>query len=277
VAGNGGPARTLREAGLRPRKSLGQNFLRDRSYLARIAEAADIGPEDVVLELGAGTGVLTAELVRLSRRVLAVELDDHLVEVLRREFESRDNLTVWHGNALDFDPCAHFEGRYKLVGNIPYYITGPIIRHYLEAACQPSVLVLMVQREVADRIVAEPGDLSLLGVSVQFYGEARIVARVPRRAFHPAPKVDSAIIRIIPHADQPEPGQRDAFFALARAGFGTRRKTLANALGIGLGWPKESAQLLLSEAEIDSRRRAEDLSVAEWRHLARLFSRGGGR
>lgn len=264
-------ASSLREHGLRPRKRLGQNFLRDKRFLARILEAADIGSDDVVLEVGAGTGILTRALLGQARRVVAVELDDSLVEVLGHELSGHQNLELWHGNALDFDPCARFSGPYKLVGNIPYYITGPIIRHFLETECPPSVLVLMVQREVADRMTARPGDLSLLGVSVQFYSEPKLVTRVPRGAFHPAPKVESAIVKLTPRPEQMPGRTRDAFFRLARAGFGTRRKTLGKALSIGLDVPRDTARSLLESAGIDERRRAEDLSIEEWVRLAEVY------
>src|SRR5919199_4060899 len=169
----------LRRHGLAPRKRLGQNFLRDRSYLDRIVAAAEIEPNDVVLELGAGTGVLTRALLRDAGRVVAVELDDSLAAVLAGDLGHFEQLRVWHGNALAFDPCVEMPERYKVVGNIPYYVTGPLIRHFLETQCRPCVIVFMVQREVAERIVAKPGQLSLLGVSVQYYAEARIVTRVP--------------------------------------------------------------------------------------------------
>lgn len=269
-------ARTaLRRHQLRPRKSLGQNFLRDRSYLARILSALDLTDEDDVLEIGPGTGVLTHGLVRCARRVVAVELDPHLVAALRADFASAPNVQIVEGDALQFDPAACFPGPYKLAGNIPYYITGPLLRHYLELRESPVVLVLMVQREVADRLVAGPGDLSLLGLSVQFYATAKVVARVPRRAFHPVPNVDSAIVKIVPHAPAVPTSQRGDFFRLARAGFGTRRKTLGNALSIGLNIPREDARKLLDRAGIEEGRRAETLSLDEWVQLTAAFTSPG--
>ena len=270
------PHAALRQHGLKPRKSLGQNFLRDRSYLERILAAGAIESCDTVLEIGAGTGVLTRALAAQARRVVAVELDDSLVILLRTEFESVRNVEIWHGSALDFDPCGHLREGYKLVGNIPYYITGPIIRRYLEASCPPRCLVLMVQREVAERIVAAPGSLSLLGVSVQFYASAEIVARVPSRAFFPRPKVDSAILRLTPHPSTAASPLREAFFAVARAGFGMRRKQLVNSLSSGLSLSRDAGQDLLASAGIDEKRRAETLSVAEWMELAQHWLDGPG-
>lgn len=260
----------LRRHGLHPRKRLGQNFLRDRRYLRTIAEAADLQPEDRVLEIGAGTGVLTRALADSGAEVLAVELDDALYELLTREYAEVSNVRILHANALDIDACEHFNGPYKLIGNIPYYITGPILRHFLEALCPPSTFVLMVQREVALRMIAAPGDLSLLGVSVQFYAQPKIVARVPAGAFYPRPKVESAIIRLIPHATVPL-DLRNALFTVARAGFGTRRKQLANALSLGLGIDREAALSLLADAGITSTRRAETLSISEWERLAAVW------
>lgn len=269
------PARAvLQRRGLRPRKSLGQNFLRDRSYIARILEALDLRPEDAVLEIGPGTGVLTAGLAARAACVVAVELDRNLVDALREEFENVENLRVVEGDALAILPSDYFDGSYKLAGNIPYYITGPILRHYLEAVHPPEIMVLMLQREVAERVVAQPGTLSLLGVSAQFYSRPSIVARVPRRAFYPAPRVDSAIVKFVPR-EPPLPNEQSAqFFRLARAGFGTKRKTLRNALSHGLDVPPSEAALLLESAGIDGQRRAETLSVDDWVRLTRVFGPG---
>ncbi|MGH2443392.1 MAG: 16S rRNA (adenine(1518)-N(6)/adenine(1519)-N(6))-dimethyltransferase RsmA [Chloroflexota bacterium] len=260
---------SLRQHGLTPRKRLGQNFLRDESVLPRILGAAALDPDDQVLEIGAGTGVLTRALSEAAQRVLAIELDDALYRMLSTAFERVANVELWHGNALDLDACAHFSGPYKLIANIPYYITGPLLRHYLEGECQPLVLVVMVQREVAERIVAEPGRLSLLGISVQFYANARIVSRVARGAFYPVPKVDSAILQLTPYRRSTGSVEERAFFEVARAGFSTRRKQLVNALMNGLRIDREEAAGMLAGAEIDATRRAETLSITEWERLAR--------
>lgn len=265
------PAESLRERGLRPRKRLGQNFLKDQRFLDRILEAADVEPQDSVLEIGAGTGVLTQALASRAGRVVAVELDDGLVSLLREAAHGDPHLEIWHGNALDFDPAEHFDGPYKLVGNIPYYITGPIVRHFLECDLPPSLLVLMVQREVAERMCAKPGDLSLLGLSVQLYADPRIVTRVPAGAFYPPPKVESAIVRLAPRPAQATAEEREDFFRVARAGFGTKRKTLGNALSIGLGLPRADIGAVLSAAGVDERTRAQDLTLEDWKRLTRAF------
>ena len=263
--------RQLRARGLAPRKRLGQNFLRDTSYLARILDAAAIGPSDEVLEIGAGTGVLTRAAAARSRRLVAIELDDSLFALLQTNLGSVNNLELWHGNALEFDPDAAFNGSYKLLGNIPYYITGPLIRRYLELDHTPSVLVFMVQREVADRIVAPPGHLSLLGVSVQYYADARVVTRVPAGAFYPVPRVDSAILQLLPKRTRSHVSP-DAFFSVVKAGFSMRRKQLGNSLAAGLNLQRDQAQDLLRASGIDAMRRAETLSIPEWEHLAATVS-----
>jgi 16S rRNA (adenine1518-N6/adenine1519-N6)-dimethyltransferase len=262
-----GPGAVLREHGLRPRKRLGQNFLQDRRALARIVAALQPEAADDVLEIGAGTGVLTRALAQNARRVIAVELDDALQALLREDLAELENVEVWHGNALAFDACEHFAGHYKLAGNIPYYVTGPIIRYFLEAKCQPSVLVLMVQKEVAERIVASPGRLSLLGVSVQYYARTEIVTRVPAGAFHPRPKVDSAVIRLVPYRPARTDGAAD-FFAVARAGFSSRRKQLGNSLRSGLDLSREDTNRILHEASVDPARRAETLSIGDWERVS---------
>jgi 16S rRNA (adenine1518-N6/adenine1519-N6)-dimethyltransferase len=251
----------------RPRKRLGQHFLRDRSLLSRIVAAADLSPEDTVLEIGPGTGALTYALAGAAGQVVAVELDDTLFDVLDERYRMNAHVEIVHGNALAFDPCDRFEGSYKVVANIPYYITGPILRHFLESSCPPELLVLMVQREVAERIAAPPGELSLLGVSVQRFAEASIVLRVPAGAFHPRPKVDSAVVRLVPHRERRWLSNSDDFFAVARAGFGLRRKQLINSLAHGLSIDRARANALLASAGIEPARRAETLSLAEWDRL----------
>ena len=265
------PRRDLAARGLRPRKRLGQNFLRDGTVLAKIIDAARLVPSDEVLEVGAGTGVLTDALASNVHRLVAVELDDALYELLRERYAGRPDVAVLHLNALDLDSCAYFPGAYKLIANIPYYITGPLLRHFLEAACPPALLVLMVQRDVAERMAATPGTLSLLGVSVQRYADVEIISRVGRGAFFPAPKVESAIVRLTPRHLEEDEGERKAFFTVARAGFGVRRKQLVNALQNGLGISREESADLLRVAEIESVRRAETVTVPEWERLARAW------
>jgi 16S rRNA (adenine1518-N6/adenine1519-N6)-dimethyltransferase len=256
---------------MRPNKSFGQNFLVDRDILQRIVETAELEPGDQVLELGAGTGVLTRELARQARRVVAVELEQDMLTLLAKTTRDYINIEIIERNLLYVDPQDVFgRERYKLVANLPYYITAPTFRHFLESANPPRLLVVMVQYEVAQRIVAEPGDLSLLGVSVQFYGQPRIVARVPARAFYPAPKVDSAILRVDIHEQAPlTPRERDTFFRVVQAGFSERRKQLHNSLAHGLHRKDEEIRGWLATAGIEANRRAETLSIEEWLRLWR--------
>jgi 16S rRNA (adenine1518-N6/adenine1519-N6)-dimethyltransferase len=263
------PARSA----VRPRKRLGQHFLRDRGILPRILAAAQIESADDIVEIGAGTGVLTEALAGAGGRLLALELDDRLTSRLRDEFAHNPRVRIWHGNALEFDPCEAFSGPYKLVANIPYYITGPLVRHFLESGCQPRVLVLMVQREVAERMVARPGQLSLLGVSVQYYAGAELVTRVPAGAFFPPPKVESALVRLVPYRPHTGDTAERAFFTVARAGFGLKRKQLVNSLMHGLALTREQSRDLLAAAGIEPQRRPETLDLSEWLALASYWLR----
>jgi 16S rRNA (adenine1518-N6/adenine1519-N6)-dimethyltransferase len=265
-------AALLRAHGLRPRKGLGQNFLTDPVLLGRIVAAADLTPGDMVVEVGAGTGTLTRLLAEQAGRVVALELDDGLVRILHDELAHLTNVEIHHCDVLSFSTAEFPDRGFKLVGNLPYYITSAVLRHFLEKVPRPQLMVVTVQREVADRIVAQPGKMSLLAVSVQFYGQPRIVARVPAGAFYPAPKVDSAVVRI-------DVGEGTAallgegideakYFRVVRAGFSQKRKTLRNSLSAGLGLSTASAGALLEEAGVDARRRAQTLSLEEWAAVA---------
>ena len=254
---------------MRPNKAFGQNFLVDRAILQRIIEAAEIEPNDQVLEVGAGTGVLTRELAKHARRVVAVELERDMLALLAKTTGEFRNVELLERNLLYLDPQEVFEQEpYKLVANLPYYITAPTFRHFLESGNAPRLLVVMVQYEVAQRIVAGPGDLSLLGVSIQFYGQPKIIAHVPARAFYPAPKVDSAILRVDLRNQVPlTPEQRDSFFRLVQAGFAERRKQLHNSLTHHLHQKNEEVRASLTAANIDPSRRAETLSIEDWLRL----------
>lgn len=190
------PRQILDRYGIAPKQSLGQNFLFDEGLLARIVESADLSPDDAVLEVGPGLGALTRQLARVARRVVAVELDDRLLPVLRYELEPFANVELVHGDILTFDPAGWFDGPFVVVANVPYYITGAILRRLLEGQPRPKRMVLTVQREVADRLAAKPPDMSLLAVSVQYYGSVRPIGAVKAGAFWPRPEVDSAVVRI---------------------------------------------------------------------------------
>src|SRR5579859_1471125 len=251
---------------MRPNKAFGQHFLVDRAVLMKIVEAADIEADEEVLEVGAGTGVLTRELARRARRVVAVEMERDMLTLLAKTTGEFKNVEVIARDLLFLDPVEVFgQAPYKLIANLPYYITAPTFRHFLESANPPRVLVVMVQQEVAQRIVAEPGDLSVLALSVQFFGQPRIVARVPARAFYPAPKVDSAILRVDVRDHVPlSLAERDDFFRVVQAGFAERRKQLHNSLTHHLHRKNEEVRASLAAARIDPSRRAETLTIDEW-------------
>ncbi len=259
--------------GMRPNKGFGQNFLIDRTALQAIVQAADISADDEILEVGAGTGVLTRELAKLARRVVAVELERDMLTLLTKITQPYANVELVARNLLYIDPQTVFAQRpYKLVANLPYYITAPTFRHFLESANPPQLMVVMVQWEVAQRIIAEPGDLSVLALSIQFYGKPQIVARVPAKMFYPAPKVDSAILRVDVNAQAPlQAQQRDSFFRVVQAGFGEKRKQLHNSLTHGLHYKNEQIRAWLTEANIEASRRAEMLSIDEWIQLWRII------
>jgi 16S rRNA (adenine1518-N6/adenine1519-N6)-dimethyltransferase len=263
----------LREFDLRAKKGLGQNWLVDEAALAHIADAADLTPQDTVLEIGPGLGSLTRHLAERAGRVVAVELDADLVPPLRRVLMDYTNVTIVQGDILQFDPATLFSPGYKVAANLPYYITSAVIRHLLEASLRPALIVLTVQLEVAHRITARPGNMSLLAVSVQFYGKPTLVTRITAGSFYPAPQVDSAVVRIEPYA-QPavDVTDRDQFFAVVKAGFSQKRKQLHNALSAGLARPQAEAADALARAGLDGRRRAETLSLAEWAALALAFA-----
>lgn len=263
----------MRKYGLTARKSLGQNFLLDTSALEKVVAAGEIPADATVLEIGPGLGSLTRYLARAAAHVVAVELDANLIPALREVLAGEENVTIIHGDILqqEMNDLISDPG-YQVVANIPYYITSAVIRHLLEASVRPSRLVLTMQKEVADRICAKPGDLSLLALSVQVYGNPRPVARIPAGAFYPPPKVDSAVLRVdlYPQPRIPE-DQMDTFFLLAKAAYAQKRKTLRNTLSAGLRWVPERAVQLLAACGIDPMRRAETVSLEEWACLVRAY------
>ncbi len=265
-------AAVLKRYGLRANKSLGQNFLQDPFALESIVSAAEIHPTDTVLEIGPGLGSLTRYLAVSAKQVVAVELDLKLIPPLEAVLTPHRNVQVINGDILELSPDELIEDEdYLVVANIPYYITSAVIRHLLESKNKPRRVVLTIQKEVAQRICAKPGDMSLLALSVQVYGEPRIAAKIPAGAFFPAPNVDSAIlcVDIYPHP-QIKPELLETFFKLIKAGFSQKRKTLRNSLSAGLHISPADAADLLTRAGIDPQRRAETLSISEWERLCEL-------
>jgi len=263
----------LRKYNLTAKKGLGQNFLLDSSALQKVIAAAEIPPQASVLEIGPGLGSLTRYLARAARHVVAVELDANLIPALQEVLVGENNVTIVHGDILKQDIAALVNDLgYLVVANIPYYITSAVIRHLLEAQKQPSRLVLTMQKEVAARICAKPGDLSMLALSVQVYGEPRAVAHIPAGAFYPPPKVDSTVLRVdlYPHS-RISADQLEDFFHLAKLGFAQKRKTLRNTLSAGLHWTPDKAVALLTTAGIDPMRRAETVRLEEWGRLVKAY------
>ena len=264
----------LRCYGLKARKGLGQHFLVDGEVLPLIASAAELKPADTVIEVGPGLGVLTGELARQAGKVVAIELDDKLAATLKETLTPFDNTVIINGNVLDIDPVSllNKQKTYKVVANLPYYITSPVLRHFIEASIKPEIMVVMVQKEVADIIAAEPGGRTLLSISVQFYGKPKIVSYIPAQSFYPAPEVDSAILKIDIYS-RPVVAVTDekSFFGLVRAGFTASRKQLANSLAQGLRLPKADVLTLLEKAGITPQRRAGTLTVEEWAQLLQVI------
>ncbi|MBI4282354.1 MAG: ribosomal RNA small subunit methyltransferase A [Chloroflexi bacterium] len=249
------------------RKSLGQHFLVDQGALRRVVEAADIQPTDVVVEVGPGTGLLTRLLAERAARVIAVEMDEELVARLKKELGRIPSLTIVQGDAREWDPAAVGEP-YKVVANLPYYAATPIVRRFLECSMPPTIMAVTVQREVAQSMVAASGKMKILSVAVQLYGKPRIMGYIRPGSFRPPPKVTSAIVRIEVY-EKPalSLGDTDAFFKVVRAGFSGARKQLRNSLGHSFGLPGTRMEEVLHEAGIDSRLRAEALSMEQWGRL----------
>lgn len=264
----------LKRYHIQPKKSLGQNFLVEPAGLMKVIDAAELSGSEEVLEIGAGLGSLTYLLAQTCARVTTVEIDRHMLEPLAEALKPFTNVQIVPGDILELDPATLVsQENYVVVANIPYYITSAIIRHLLEANLKPSRIILTIQQEVAQRIVARDGKMSLLSLSVFVFGEPEIVSTIPAGSFFPAPDVDSAVLRIRLH---PEPlirsSQLDLFFKLAHAGFGQKRKTLRNSLSAGLSLPANEVEARLLEADIEPSRRAETLSMAEWARLVDSFN-----
>jgi len=265
----------LRRFGLRARKGLGQHFLVDSAVMETVVSAADLTPEDTVIEVGPGLGIMTDELAKRAGWVIAIELDNKMAAVLHKTL-SHDNVVILNEDVLGTDPAELLRAQgefpqtfspYKVVANLPYYITSPVFRHFLEASVKPEVMVVMVQKEVAEAITAEPGKRSVLSISVQFYGRPSIVTQVPASSFYPKPEVDSAVVRIDVYPRPPVNVDEEGFFKLVRAGFTASRKQVANSLAQGLKLPKSEVLAVLEKASIDPQRRAETFTLEEWATL----------
>lgn len=276
------PPEYLKRLGVRPRKALGQNFLVDELLLSDIADAAVRDPSTLVLEIGAGPGGLTEELAQRAEQVVAVELDEELAALTRERLAEYAGLRMLAADVLEFEPLELLEESgadppfepYVAVGNLPYYITQPIVRKLLESDPAPERIVILVQREVALRMVGGPGKESLLSISIKMYGEPRLLFPVPKQSFWPPPKVQSAVIEI-ERFEGPAlnltPGQIEAFFHIVRAGFAQPRKQLHNSLVDESGLPRDQIIEMLEAAGIDPVARPQHLSLEDWGRMYHEF------
>ncbi|MFC1919738.1 16S rRNA (adenine(1518)-N(6)/adenine(1519)-N(6))-dimethyltransferase RsmA [Chloroflexota bacterium] len=265
---------TLNQWRITAKKGLGQHFLADTEVLQTIISTADITPGDIIIEIGPGLGLLTSELAKKAGKVIAIELDNKLVNILRRTMIHRDNIQVVHADILKIDPYQEIRPRssYKIVANLPYNIASATIQHILECPVKPTLMVVMVQKEVADAIAAPPGRMRLLSVIIQVNARVEVITKVPPKSFYPQPKVNSAIIRLVPHTlPVVEAADVKAFLDFVASGFSQPRKQLGNSLSQGLHLPNVQITDLLTVANIDRHRRAETLSINEWVMLWRCF------
>ncbi len=274
----------LNQLGIEPKKSLGQNFLINEGIYKKIVVALEIKNNDIIVEVGPGLGTLTGFLAESGAEIIAIEKDGLLTAYLKNKFKNNKNVTIIEGDILKFNPVDYRlqTTNYKLVGNIPYYLTSRLTRTVFEKWPRPEKIVLMIQKEVAQRIIAKPPDMSLLAVSVQYYSEPKIISYVSRNSFYPAPKVDSAILRLVSSfqflasSKKTKNSQLEtrSFFRIVRAGFAGKRKQLINNLAMGLKISKQEIQQKLSLVDINPQRRAETLTIEEWQKITNsLFSR----
>jgi 16S rRNA (adenine1518-N6/adenine1519-N6)-dimethyltransferase len=262
---------------IQPSKGLGQNFLIDKEVVKKFIESAELKPNDVVLEIGPGLGVLTQELAKKAGRVIAVEKDPNMVKVLKELLDcwNARNVRVVKDDILKINPKYYIipNTKYKIVANLPFYLTAPVIRKFLESNYQPREMILMVQKEVGQRICAKPPDMNILAVSVQIYAKPEIISYISKNSFWPKPKVDSAIIRIAPLINTDRKLiNADLFFKIVRAGFSQPRKQLLNNLSKTLKFNKEKTKSWLLKNKIQPIQRAETLKICDWINLTKSFT-----
>ena len=257
----------------RAKKALGQNFLTDGRVVGKITAAAEIYSDDTILEVGPGRGILTRALASKAGKVITVEIYEQLIPSLYEKFSDHTNVEIVQGDAraISIDKLIPAEDRYKVVANLPYYAASPIVRRFLEADHKPTLMVVMVQREVGLDMTAKPGKMGILSVATQVYGNPRIITSVPPRSFRPSPKVTSAVVKIDLYDKPLVPFMSpDGFFELVRAGFSAPRKQIHNNLRHRLNTNPDVIGELLAQAKIDPKRRAQTLSITEWGTLYEL-------
>lgn len=258
---------------VKAKKYLGQNFLKDELIIEQIIFASQVKEGERVLEIGPGTGILTQALAKAGARVTAIEFDHDLIDHLNEQFIESENISILEGNILDIHLAELLENlgyehrKYKIVANIPYYITAPIIRALLSLKLQPESMTLMVQDEVADRLAAKPGAMSLLSIMAQYYAEVEKKFFVKKESFDPVPKVDSAVIQVIPKREY-DPEEDRKIFRVARAGFSARRKTLANNLANSFHIPRSEVEPIIAALGLLPSVRAQEVSIEQWISLS---------
>ncbi|HZI95830.1 MAG TPA: 16S rRNA (adenine(1518)-N(6)/adenine(1519)-N(6))-dimethyltransferase RsmA [Candidatus Paceibacterota bacterium] len=257
-------------------KKLGQVFLKDQAIIKKIIQAGKIKEKDQILEIGPGKGVLTQELLKTNAEIIAVEKDEELVKFLENLFRGEQNLKIIHADIRDFlisnSKFQILHSNYKVIGNIPYYLTSHLIQILLEQQNQPKDIILMIQKEVAQRIISQPPQMNLLAVSVQFYAKPEIICHVSKTAFTPIPKVDSAIIKLTPYpAVAKSNTARQSFFKIVKSGFKQPRKLLLNNLSVNLKIEKEIIKKAFKQLNIPLQTRAQNLSIKQWISLSLLL------
>ena len=264
---------------MKPKKSLGQNFLRDNEVLEKIIQSTNLKSDDFVIEIGPGEGVLTEKLFKHAGKVLTIEVDEVLANKLKKQYKDSKKIEIINADILKINlpeiiKQNNFQ-HYKVVANIPYYITSPIIQLFLETEFPPTEMILMVQKEVAERICAKPGQLSILAVSVQYYSKPELLFYVDKKSFFPVPEVDSAVIKISKINDQLtmiNQNNTKHFFKIVKTGFSAKRKTLVNNLSSSLQLDKKEVEEKLEKVGIKPNQRAQELSVEDWKKIANLLT-----
>ncbi len=257
----------LKAKNILPKKRLGQNFLISEKVLEKIIAAAQLKPEDTILEIGPGIGILTKEIAQKAKKVIAVEKDLRMIDILKENLKDFQNVEIINEDILKLREEQWPQENYKLVANLPYYITAPVIRMFLESAHPPKLMVLMVQKEVGQRICAKPPRMSKLAVFCQFFGKPEIIDIVSKKSFWPQPKVDSAIIKIVPHQSPLSSQLHQRFIKIVKAGFSHPRKQLVKNLFLNLNLSRQSVERWLLKNNIQPSQRAETLSLNDWLNL----------
>jgi len=257
----------LKRYKLLPKKGLGQNFLIEKEAILDLIRAAEIKKEDTILEIGPGLGTLTKELCKLAKRVIGVEKDKRLADFLKDTYKDYNNLEIINDDILKIDLQNIIKEEYKVVSSLPFYISSPLFRKFLEGEGKPKEMTLIVQREIAEKVVAKPGRLSILGVFVQIYAEPSLVKFIKCSSFWPKPKVEAAILKLYLLENPRFDIESKKFFRIVKGGFGERRKKLINSLSGGLALSRDFISKILEEIKIKNDARAEDLSLEEWYKL----------